>query len=222
MKDVFIKYWSLLIIGSAIVIFCLATIMQNIFKIELKDSLSIIIAFISIFATFGGAYIGAKVSGENAIKINQNSIENEHRKNSFPLKMEIVNYIEDIQENTTRKLELKRFNGKKIHTGIKKDNPDLFPDELNEFFKYFYDNKESIINKLNEFYINKNMYSLKESNDGFYDYLNEYKFLMYKFKYIWINVEIRPHMNFKVTKNMYNMEVKKFMKITQEIINYKL
>lgn len=67
MKEFFIKYWSLLIIGSAIVIFCLAAIMQNIFNMELKDSLSLIIAFTGIFSTFGGAYLGAKISGDNAL-----------------------------------------------------------------------------------------------------------------------------------------------------------
>ncbi|MEW4603630.1 hypothetical protein [Staphylococcus hominis] len=69
MKDFFIKYWSLLIIGSATIIFCLATIMQNLFNMELKDSLSIVIAFIGIFATFGGAYLGAKISGDNAVNL---------------------------------------------------------------------------------------------------------------------------------------------------------
>lgn len=72
MKDIFIKYWSLLIVGSATIIFCLAAIMQNIFNIELKDSLSILIAFIGIFATFGGAYLGAKISGDNAFKLEKN------------------------------------------------------------------------------------------------------------------------------------------------------
>lgn len=82
-------------------------------SLSMDKRITIILSFWGLFATFGGAYLGAKVSGENAIKINKNSIKNEHRKNSFPLKMEIVNYIEDIQENTTRKLELKRFNEKK-------------------------------------------------------------------------------------------------------------
>lgn len=67
MKDFLIKYLLLLIIGSATIIFCLAAIMQNIFNMELKDSLSLIIAFIGIFTTFGGAYLGAKISGENAL-----------------------------------------------------------------------------------------------------------------------------------------------------------
>lgn len=69
MKNLFIKYWSLLIVGSATIIFCLAAIMQNIFNMELKDSLSLIIAFIGIFTTFGGAYLGAKISGDNAINL---------------------------------------------------------------------------------------------------------------------------------------------------------
>lgn len=76
MKDFFIKYGSLLIIGSATIIFCLATIMQNIFHMELKDSLSIVIAFIGIFATFGGAYLGAKISGQYTLK----SIEEQYKK----------------------------------------------------------------------------------------------------------------------------------------------
>lgn len=78
------------------------------------------------------------------------------------------------------------------------------------------------MNKLNEFYINKNMYSLKNSNDGFYECLNEYKNLIHKFTFIWINVEVRPNINFNINKDKYNIDVEKFMKITQEIKNYKL
>ena len=69
MKDFLIKYLLLLVIGSATIIFCLAAIMQNIFNMELKDSLSLIIAFIGIFTTFGGAYLGAKISGDNSRKL---------------------------------------------------------------------------------------------------------------------------------------------------------
>ncbi|HDE4337210.1 TPA: hypothetical protein PDW96_000779 [Staphylococcus aureus] len=36
---------------------------------------SIAISFVGVFATFGGAYLGAKISGENALKIANRDIE---------------------------------------------------------------------------------------------------------------------------------------------------
>lgn len=69
LKEYLRRNWPLILIGSVVIIFSLAAIMQNIFNMELKDSLSLIIAFVSIFATFGGAYLGAKISGDNAKRL---------------------------------------------------------------------------------------------------------------------------------------------------------
>lgn len=96
MKGFFIKYWSLLIVGSATIIFCLAAIMQNIFNMELKDSLSLIIAFIGIFTTFGGAYLGAKISGENAVNLSKNQMIIEDLKQ---YQINNKNFIEDIEKS---------------------------------------------------------------------------------------------------------------------------
>lgn len=93
MKDFLIKYLLLLIIGSATIIFCLAAIMQNIFNMELKDSLSLIIAFIGIFTTFGGAYLGAKISGENAIKLNDYNNKRENVKFKYERNIEFERFI---------------------------------------------------------------------------------------------------------------------------------
>lgn len=107
MKDFFIKYWSLLIIGSATIIFCLATIMQNIFNMELKDSFSIVIAFIGIFATFGGAYVGAKISGDNAIKISKNQMIMEDLKNKQTENKKSIEKFEKVANftNNVEKIE---------------------------------------------------------------------------------------------------------------------
>lgn len=74
MKDFLIKYGLQSLVGSAAVIFCLGAIMQNVFNMELKDSLSLIIAFIGIFTTFGGAYLGAKISGKEALKLSNRNL----------------------------------------------------------------------------------------------------------------------------------------------------
>ena len=48
-----------------IVFYCIISILKG---IEYTDKITICISFTGLFATFGGAYLGAKISGDNARK----------------------------------------------------------------------------------------------------------------------------------------------------------
>lgn len=62
------KKWCIIIlIGLIIFGFFIYVITQQ--GIEYKDKLMVCISFAGLFATFGGAYLGAKISGDNARKL---------------------------------------------------------------------------------------------------------------------------------------------------------
>ncbi|WP_326515117.1 hypothetical protein [Staphylococcus hominis] len=176
MKDFLIKYLLLLIIGSATIIFCLAAIMQNIFNMELKDSLSILIAFISIFTTFGGAYLGAKISGEENIKLEEQRQSKEYKKEAFILKNEIVEYINKIEKNICdweKNYEIfviKMFNGEN-----EGDPPFEEEEELLNALEYFYKERNNVDLKIGELLSNSFIFSLKENDKEFYKNLLEYR-----------------------------------------------
>lgn len=91
LKEYLRRNWPLILIGSVVIIFSLAAIMQNIFNMELKDSLSLIIAFVSIFATFGGAYLGAKISGKEALKLSNRNL-------FFEKSERLLNLLSELEE----------------------------------------------------------------------------------------------------------------------------
>ncbi|MCY1599443.1 hypothetical protein [Staphylococcus pettenkoferi] len=64
LKDV---KWIILIILLIIACFGVFVALQS--NIDYKDKISIFISFVGLFATFGGAYLGAKISGDNAKKL---------------------------------------------------------------------------------------------------------------------------------------------------------
>lgn len=69
------KEWIVIIsILIIILLFCIFIFIQQ--GIEYKDKMTICISFSALFATFGGAYFGAKISGKYTLK----SIEEQQKK----------------------------------------------------------------------------------------------------------------------------------------------
>lgn len=96
------KYIGILIItlfiNLNIIVFYLSIDQITQFK-NAKDNLSILISIIALFATFGGAYLGAKISGEANIKLEKQRQSEEYKKEAFTLKNKIVEYINKIEKN---------------------------------------------------------------------------------------------------------------------------
>ncbi|MHD0398306.1 hypothetical protein ACY2DA_10720 [Staphylococcus simulans] len=111
------KYWYLLVLSILIIIivvFFLAKVLLKLFNIEFRYGLTISISFVSIFATFGGAYLGAKISGENASKLAKkesmindlrktlefnNKVLDEFNKGSMSIRNRFDYYLSDISIN---------------------------------------------------------------------------------------------------------------------------
>ncbi|MGX0340808.1 hypothetical protein [Staphylococcus hominis] len=219
MKDFFIKYWSLLIIGSATIIFCLATIMQNIFNIELKDSLSIVIAFISIFATFGGAYLGAKMSGDNALKIANRDI------NSSLFKIQLyIERTENIYSNIKRQFDYGKdkndiFNFQSFLEKADKDN-NQYNEGLYKNLTTLVDNINLILEDKNFFYIANevktmvNLLELDDIKENLSDFIKDIDFYYQGGK-------IDPFRS-NINNQIFNLKFEKLKKINKELEKIKL
>ncbi|PCF37861.1 hypothetical protein [Staphylococcus delphini] len=71
----------------------LGFILSNIDPANKLEGYLVAISFIGIFTTFGGAYLGAKISGEYAIKVQSKERELIEREKNFVRNIYIINYI---------------------------------------------------------------------------------------------------------------------------------
>ncbi|MCG1808340.1 hypothetical protein K4R79_08975 [Staphylococcus epidermidis] len=67
------KLMFITLIGLILLVFFIFVTIQQ--GIEYKDKIMMCISFAGLFATFGGAYLGAKISGDNAIKLHKTEIK---------------------------------------------------------------------------------------------------------------------------------------------------
>ncbi|MGV3094734.1 MULTISPECIES: hypothetical protein [Staphylococcus] len=115
MIDYLKRSFPLLILFISVTIFFIAALLQSVFKIDIQDGISLAIAFIGIFATFGGAYLGAKISGENAIKQYKFQEKREAFKDILSLLNEIESLSKEMRDiNNHNKLEIEKVVKKEI------------------------------------------------------------------------------------------------------------
>lgn len=98
-KWMFITLIGLMLLGF----FIFVTIQQG---IEYKDKIMMCISFAGLFATFGGAYLGAKVSGDNARKLyefqrdeTENKIINKIEFNTNKKMMKVIKHSNNVKES---------------------------------------------------------------------------------------------------------------------------
>lgn len=123
------KYWINILtgsIGGVLVLTCFLNF-QNL--LEGKELLKIIISILALFTTFGGAYLGAKISGENALHNikRQNYIDKVDKLKAIQSELLFnMNYLWDFLSNVYAPLG---FNLKKVKIELKSIDRDT---------KYFY------------------------------------------------------------------------------------
>ncbi|MEB6413649.1 hypothetical protein [Staphylococcus saprophyticus] len=87
-------------------------------KIGLENPIEVSLLFLGLFATFGGAYLGAKISANTAIKLSRLDKNIENSKNMLITMREINNVrekiIEKLKDNIIKLGELER---KRSHHG---------------------------------------------------------------------------------------------------------
>ncbi|HEA6159841.1 hypothetical protein [Staphylococcus aureus] len=103
----FKNYWHLIILFILTLIFCLSIFLQIVFKVEIKDGLLISISFISIFATFFGACLGAKISGDNALELQKREMKQNYFKKNYTMLISL-----DKKNLNNVKNDLKKYNDK--------------------------------------------------------------------------------------------------------------
>lgn len=124
---------------------------------------SIAISFVGVFATFGGAYLGAKISGENALKIANRDIET----SKFKIAM-LLNEAGNTYLSLKEQLEFKNDNEGFIDF---QKFLDEFKDSTNNYYKLLTRDIEKIIGCITTISEDDNFYyiakELKNENDFF-------------------------------------------------------
>ncbi|MDR5648823.1 hypothetical protein [Staphylococcus nepalensis] len=119
-------------------IFTVGYILSKVDPENKLEGYTIAISFIGIFATFGGAYLGAKIAGDNALKLKEKEINYERKKE----------YITDHQKMLSD-LESKGLNA--IKRDLKKWNNNLLNEE-EQVYTCVFEIKE-ILKQIEKIYI---------------------------------------------------------------------
>lgn len=100
-KDNFSKNTAILVILGSIILVIISSYLAigEITKFKnVKEILQIIISIVGLFATFGGAYLGAKISGDNALKLSNRELFIKNTK-------ELFNLISDYKKSSSNTLQ---------------------------------------------------------------------------------------------------------------------
>lgn len=219
-----VKKWIIFISIILIILgFCKYITMQQ--EIEYKDKIMLCVTFTGLFATFGGAYLGARISGDSALKIEINRRNEEFDKEAMILKNQISIYVESIYSDLyTNSIYFANIittsNKQKIHyTNNQKEIT------IRAYLYYCEKNRHSILNKLNKFLTHEYTYILIKSDINFYNNLREYVHLIKSSiraaqlpnkKYI-LNEHYSDN-NFKIKTD--EMLLKKFLMLNHKIIQH--
>lgn len=144
-----VKKWIVFISIVFIILgFCKYITMQQ--EIEYTDKIMLCVTFTGLFATFGGAYLGAKISGDNARKLFeiQQIYEKEERREQIIAQLTLsMNYIVKLIDKITtnfasnRKIYRYLYHRKNIILN-KNYTAKIDREELKEIFNELIDRKE--------------------------------------------------------------------------------
>ncbi|MDU9349057.1 MULTISPECIES: hypothetical protein [Staphylococcus] len=93
-------------------IFTIGYILSNIDPENKLEGYTIAISFIGIFATFGGAYLGAKIAGDNANKLLEKEYEKKSIKDREKIKIRLsmsMDFIVKINDRIVQSYSMKRI-----------------------------------------------------------------------------------------------------------------
>lgn len=164
-------------------------------KTGLENPVEISLLFIGLFATFGGAYLGAKISANTAIKLSRLDKNIENSKNMLITMREINNIREKIIEKLKNNIiKLGELEKKRNHYG---NDLKEFETEYKEWQSYYSEMKIYVIStELDQ----SDIFCLKEPS-YLYPYLKDY---MNRFTYDDFNGEGRPNIG------IYDEELKEY------------
>ncbi|MCJ0933567.1 hypothetical protein MTW76_01095 [Mammaliicoccus sciuri] len=199
----------LAVIGVFAFVLFFGFILSNIDRDNKLEAFTLAISFVGIFATFGGAYLGAKISANTAIKLSRLDKNIENSKNMLITMREINNIrekiIEKLKDNIIKLGELEK---KRSH--YDNDLKEL-ETEYKEWQSYYSEMKIYVIStELNQ----SDIFCLKEPS-YLYPYLKDY---MNRFTYDDFNGEGRPNIG------IYDEKLKEYEEFLKDSMSklYKL
>jgi hypothetical protein len=93
-----VKVTLITVVIALVIVFIFGSIINKIAPNNKLEAYTIVISFISVFATFGGAYFGAKISGDNARELYEIQKKDElrelHYKNEFMLSIKLSKVLD--------------------------------------------------------------------------------------------------------------------------------
>ncbi|MGW7932208.1 hypothetical protein ACWEWU_11165 [Staphylococcus xylosus] len=129
-------------------IFTVGYILSNIDPENKLEGYTIAISFIGIFATFGGAYLGAKIAGDNASKLLEKEYEKKSIKDREKIKIRLsmsMDFIVKINDRIVNAYSMKRI-ASRLHK-----EKDFLLDEKYNIKMYRPENKVYFKNKYCEY-----------------------------------------------------------------------
>lgn len=160
------------IIGSSIMIFIIYNFEDK------KEFIKIVISIVGLFTTFGGAYIGAKISGDNAIKLDDKKRKLEYAKESYNLRGEISKFIRKNNENLANDVTLYRVYLAMNNSDLKLAKLLITEDDLPIYLRHFNEKGEEYINQLENYFLDNRIFSLSYIYINYFNNLRKYELVI--------------------------------------------
>lgn len=160
------------IIGSSIMMFIIYNYENE------KEFIKITISIVGLFTTFGGAYLGAKISGNNAIKLEDKKRMLEYEKESYNLRGEISKFIRKNNENLANDVILYRIYLAMKNSNIKTAKLIISEEDLKIYLKHFNEKGKGYINQLENYFLDNRIFSLRKRYKNYFNNLRKYELVI--------------------------------------------
>lgn len=129
------------------------------------ETLIIILTFIGLFATFGGAYIGAKISGDKALEIS-----NEDKAGKIEhIKKKYILYLSNFKDIVVRLRPDYTFYHEAVHS-----KPVFIIDDIKELFESHDNDLIKLKENLNDLFFDSDLYYFEKKYEDMYQSLLDF------------------------------------------------
>lgn len=207
----FFGYSLIITIWSILMIVIVTTLLVHFSPLKFEESLKISISFTALFATFGGAYIGAKISGDRARETQKEQLRIKNLESKIDNNIKYINIFNNFNNNINKKIVFKEFfsefwtierififSGYLMHKKLSNDkfngifkDLDYITREITEF--------DRIKNKNNLFGTNLSSLVIKETDKVINVFLEISEFQKKLYKFIFLNIQKQLNTNLKET-----------------------
>ncbi|WP_206169606.1 hypothetical protein, partial [Staphylococcus equorum] len=134
-------------------------------KEYIYETLEIIILFIGLFATFGGAYLGAKIAGDKALEIS-----NEDKAGKIEhIKKKYILYLSNFKDIVVRLRPDYTFYHEAVHS-----KPVFIIDDIKELFESHDNDLIKLKENLNDLFFDSDLYYFEKKYEDMYQSLLDF------------------------------------------------